>query len=65
MVDIEGVLFIQGRKIAPGATTDKEESIHKQEKHWVFKQRQETSFCVPIVTPHSALGVAVAETLHE
>ena len=27
--------------------------------------RQQTSYCVPVLSPHSALGIAVAETLHD
>ena len=60
-----GILLIQGRRIQGGIQT--KPSIHQQKEHLLFGEggRQQTSYCVPVLSPHSALGVAVAESLHD
>ena len=69
-MDIEQILFIQGKNLAPGIASETVDinhtkCIHQQEKHLLFKTKQHTSYCVPVMSPHTSLGVAVAESLHD
>ena len=65
LVDIEKILCIQGRKLEAG--NEATSSVHQQKEHLLFGEgeRQQTSYCVPVLSPYSALGVAVAESLHD
>ena len=66
VVESLGILLIQGRRIQEGGSQTNP-STHQQTEHLLFGEggRQQTSYCVPILSPHSALGIAVAETLHD
>ena len=53
IVGIEGILFIQGRKLASGAQTAP--SVHQQHLHLLEEGRQQqTSYCAPVLSPYSA-----------
>ena len=45
--------------------TNGEPSIHKQDDHYLLKDAQESRYMVPVISPHSALGLAVAQELHD
>ena len=65
LVDKEGILFIQGRRLAGG--TQPTPDFHQHKEHLLFGEgeQQQTSYCVPVVSPYRALGVAVAQSLHD
>ena len=64
MVEIEGILFLSGRKLASGSPIEPK-SVYMQDKHWLVREAQESQYMVPIISPSTALGVAVAETVHD
>ena len=45
--------------------TSNQPSIHKQDLHHILKDNQESRFITPIIHPHTALGQAVVQTLHD
>ena len=45
--------------------TSEQPSIHNQDAHFLLQDKQESTFMVPILSPHSALGVAVAQQIHD
>ena len=45
-------------------TTSAQPSIHKQDAQYLLKDAQESRYIVPILSPHTALGVAVAQEIH-
>ena len=62
--EVNNILFLCGRKMAsdPNST---QASIHKQDSHFLMKDMQESRYMVPILSPSSALGVAVAQEIHD
>ena len=63
IVEINGILLLQGQKLAEGVQSPP--SVHQQEKHFLFKTRQQTTSCVPYLSSKSALGRAFCETIHD
>lgn len=57
-------MFLCGRQMAEDITST-QPSIHRQDAHHLLKDIQESKFVVPILNPHTALGRAVAQTLHD
>ena len=64
IVEEKNILFLCGRKMAEEHTNE-EPSIHKQDDHYLLKDAQESKYMVPILSPHSALGLAVSQELHD
>ena len=62
--EVSNILFLCGRKMADGPPGS-EPSIHKQNDHLLLKDAQESRFMVPVISPHTALGMAVAQTIHD
>ena len=62
--EVNNILFSCGRKMAEDLTSA-QPSIHRQDAHHLLKDIQESKFRVPILSPHTALGRAVARTLHD
>ena len=58
----QGVIFQQGRKLDPGS--DVSPSVAKQDQH-VILVSQVSSFCVPVLSPNTALGRSVCESVHD
>ena len=58
IVEVSNILFLCGKKIAESPLYDKP-SIHKQYAHWLLKDAQESRYIVPVVNPHTALGIAI------
>ena len=56
--------FLCGRKLADGPPYD-EPSIHKQDAHWLLKDAQELRYMVAVVNPHTALGMAIGQEIHD
>ena len=46
-------------------TTSDQLSIHKQDGHYLLKDIQESKYIVPVLSPHFALGAAVAQEIHD
>ena len=42
-----------------------EPSIDKQDAHWLLKDAQESRYMVPVVSPHTALGIAVGQEIND
>ena len=61
--EVSNVLFLCGRKMGEDETSP-QPSIHKQDSHHILKDNQESRFMTPILHPHTTLGRAVAQTLH-
>ena len=40
-------------------------SIHEQDNHWLLKDAQKSRYMFPVLSPHTALGVAVAQEIHD
>ena len=64
IVEEKNILFLCGRKMAEEHTNE-EPSIHKQDNHYLLKDAQESKYMVPVLRPHSTLGLAVAQELHD
>ena len=62
VTEVEQILFISGRKLSDGPPYDRP-SIHQQNAHLIVSP-QESQFMIPIVNPSTALGLAVAQELH-
>ena len=41
LVEIEGILFLSGRKLASGTSTGPR-SVYQQDKHWLVREAQES-----------------------
>ena len=63
VTEVEQILFISGRKLSDGPPYDRP-SIHQQGAHLITPSQQ-SQFMVPIVNPSTALGLAVAQELHD
>ena len=64
LVEVKNILFLSGRKLASGPPYDRP-SVHQQDNHWILKDSQESQFMVPVLNPSTALGVAVAQQVHD
>ena len=64
ILEESNILFLCGRKMAEEPTNGYP-SIHKQEDHYLLKDAQESRYMVPVISPHSALGLAVTQELHD
>ena len=62
--EVNNILFLCGRKMAED-TISGQPSIHKEDAHYLLKEAQESSYMVPILSTPSALGVAVAQEIHD
>ena len=60
----KNILLLCGRKMAEEPTNE-EPSNHKQDDHYLLKNAQESRYMVAVISPHSALGLAVAQELHD
>ena len=45
--------------------TSTQPSIHKQDAHYLLKDMQKSIYMVPILSPHTALGVVLAQEIHD
>jgi hypothetical protein len=64
IAEVSNILFLCGRKMAEGPPGSGP-SIHKQNDHLLLKDAQESKYMVPVVSPHTALGIAVAQEIHD
>ena len=62
--EVNNILFLCGRKMAED-TISAQPSIHKQYAHYLLKDMQESRCMVPILRPHTVLGVAVVQEIHD
>ena len=62
IVEVEGIIFLLGRKLAQASKTPP--SVLQQERHFLFKSRQQSLFCVPKVNLKTALEKTICESLH-
>ena len=58
--EVNNILFLCGRKMAEDTTSD-QPSIHKQDAHYLLEDAQESKYMIPVLSPHTALGVTVAQ----
>ena len=61
--EVSNILFLYGRKMGEDETSP-QPSIHKQDLHLILKDNQESRFMTPVLHPYTALGRAIAQTLH-
>jgi hypothetical protein len=64
VTEVSSILFLCGRKMADDPTS-LQPSIHNQDKHYLLKDKQESCYMVPILSPRSALGQAAAQQIHD
>ena len=64
VTEVSNILFLCGRKMADDPTSE-QPSIHNQDSHYLLQDKEESRFMVPILGPHSAVGVAVAQQIHD
>ena len=62
--EVSNILFLCGRKMSEDPTVV-QPSIHKQDNHWLLKDAQKSRYMFPVLSPHTVLGVAVAQEIHD
>ena len=62
--EVNNFSFLCGRNMAEDLTST-QPLIHRQDAHHLLKDIHKSKFMVPILNPHTPLGRAVAQTLHD